>query len=94
MIRMTLITASTTRAVVIAAATLAASLAASAGSTAQVQTPGARTSDVRPDAPLPAPVGHLQPRRTHVPAAARQTEDSELSAERTFDRQLHICRSC
>ena len=91
MIRMIPITASTAHALVVAAAMLAASIAAPTGSTAQAQTPGA---DVRPGTLLPAPVGHLQPRRTRVPAVARQMEDHELSSERTFDRQLDICRGC
>ena len=85
MIHVTYVTASAARALVVAAATLAASIAVPTGSMAQARTPSTL---------LPAPIGHLQPRRTKVPAVARQTEDDELSAERTFDRQLDICRGC
>jgi hypothetical protein len=90
MTRVTTFTTSTTCVLVAAAVTAAASLAAPAAADVPAQVPNARLSDTL----WPAPVGHLQPRRAKTPAAARQKEDTELSGERSFDRQLKICRDC
>jgi len=97
LIRVTAITASDIRALAVAAAAialLAATLAMLFGHVAQAQIPGAPVVDARPGVPWPAPVGHLQPRRTRVPSAARQDENDELSGERSFDQKLRICRGC
>src|SRR6266849_2359553 len=49
--------------------------------------------------PLPAPVGHRQPRRkdlpanvTQDPANVTQDEDDALARQRAFDKSLNICR--
>jgi hypothetical protein len=58
----------------------------------------------RPDGgPMPAPVGHRQPRESDLPpSVARDERDPGASrdqkataaAQRAFDRSLDICRGC
>ncbi len=47
-------------------------------------------------APLPAPVGHRQPRISDLPAAPRAADDDQAAAQShdDIDSKLRICRGC
>jgi hypothetical protein len=55
------------------------------------------TDRVQPRAmPLPAPVGHRQPRAADVPAglAKNMSDEEHERRERALSRRLQICRGC
>jgi hypothetical protein len=49
----------------------------------------------RRDAPLPAPVGHRQPRADQVPPESSATAEAEKRQDAELDRKIKsICRGC
>jgi hypothetical protein len=44
--------------------------------------------------PLPAPVGHRQPRSNDVPPEDQASVERDRWLDKELDRKLHICRGC
>jgi hypothetical protein len=55
-------------------------------------TPPAATPDVR--GPLPAPVGHRQPRASDIPQDQAKSEARGDAGFRDLDAKLRICKGC
>ena len=87
----------TSRAIMLsAAAAVALYLGAPLFSVASAQTSGAALPDSQTPAigSIPAPVGHRQPRRQHLPPSVTQDEGDIMAKQRAFDRSIQICRNC
>ena len=83
--------------VMAAAAVLAVALSACRASAQDAGRDKAGITPQAPDArpgPLPAPVGHRQPRLSDVPAPRPDDDTAAAKSRDDIDSKLRICRGC